>query len=564
VSPRLSPRNSQPSSLSFRSPQSCSLRRTFRSGPRPQKLDDRAPHRAPLPRTCVPPRPRRKRPIVPLRDIPEGTLRPSRVQRRIHKSSSHAILLVGKRNQPRPQRRHRTRAPDRHRLPIHANLVTRRRIRIPSNIRSPASARRGRRRRHLRTLLPRRQRKQRAHSAARRSFADRQFIPHHLARDRCAGTFQRSSTACQHVRARRWKVHVVPRSTIRRTIVTAGHRNRDTHRRRCLARRIQRRRRLCRPARLRPSPTDRNHARLIRRVVHRRRHRVDKSLVRIRRKIHGDLGSRRNRSAHLDIQHDLSIRTVRGPRSVLSSIHRNRRNRWCRQSQRLEVRRHIRFAIATAQLDQSDRLPTGRRSRRKSIQRSYLHRRVRHVGSVRLCYPKVRPRLRPIVQTQHRHHMPAQLFRKIDRPFPQAKGPSRSGFSFKRDSECLLHRSQATAETNCARARPRRSLHRQSKLLRKCLDQLHRRRIRSMTNLKLLARKSFRRRSLRHRERRLRRNNHRHRDRLPRRRFRRSCRCRHSFGCKRLLLTARQGDSVLGCKAACGFHETLLRVNLCG
>ncbi len=85
-----------------------------------------------------------------------------------------------------------------------------------------------------------------------------------------------------------------------------------------------------------------------------------------------------------------------------------------------------------------------------------------------------------------------------------------------------------------------------------------------MTNLKLLARKSFPRPIPIHREWCLGHNDHRHRNWLPfRRSFCGGCLCRRLFHCKWLLLAARQDYSVLGCKAARVFHETLLRVSIC-
>ncbi len=66
----------------------------------------------------------------------------------------------------------------------------------------------------------------------------------------------------------------------------------------------------------------------MRRVMNRGGDGIEKSGIRVRRKVHRDRCLRHNRSDHFDIQHHFAIRTVRiAGRRILSMVDRNRGDR---------------------------------------------------------------------------------------------------------------------------------------------------------------------------------------------------------------------------------------------
>ncbi len=82
--------------------------------------------------------------------------------------------------------------------------------------------------------------------------------------------------------------------------------------------------------------------------MHRRADRINKSLVRIGRKIHHHLRPRSHRGRHLNIQHHLAIRARSGAGSVLSLIDRDRRDPRRLLAQPLEVSSKIRRPVPAA------------------------------------------------------------------------------------------------------------------------------------------------------------------------------------------------------------------------
>ena len=88
---------------------------------------------------------------------------------------------------------------------------------------------------------------------------------------------------------------------------------------------------------LRPSPTDRNHARLVNRVVDRLIHRVNEAIRRVRRKVNRDGRPGRDGSGHLDVQRYFAVRIGVRARHVRPAIHAHRHHSGHGDAQAFEV-----------------------------------------------------------------------------------------------------------------------------------------------------------------------------------------------------------------------------------
>jgi hypothetical protein len=136
-------------------------------------------------------------------------------------------------------------------------------------------------------------------------------------------------------------------------------------------------------------------------------HRIDETLVRVRREIHGDRGARRNGAGDLDVQHHLAVRPVRRPGAVAPAIDRDGDNGWLRHPELREVCSEICLPEAAAQLDQCNALATSSQSCRKRVGRGNLRRRVRR--SCIRSRTELGAGLRTRVEAEHTGHNLHQL-----------------------------------------------------------------------------------------------------------------------------------------------------------
>ncbi len=352
------------------------------------------------PRTRVPSGTCAERTVVSTRNVSKCTR--ISIERRIHEPRVLPLRRVRQSNQSRPQRRNRTRSSNCCRLPVDSNGIPRRRIGIACNIRHATSSATRRRGRNVAIGLPRRKTEQRTDAASSCALVQRELIPYNLARHLASTGHKLRSAAREHVWARSREVHMIAsaRNSIGRAVIATRHRNGHAYRGRCLARLIQRGHRLLRPRGLRPTPADRQHARLVGRIMYGRCDCVDESLIRIRREVHNDLRPQRYRCRDLDIQHHLAVRAVRIARRIRAVIYRNRSHLRSGYPKALEIRCNVRLLEATAKLKQPNRLSNRLGIRRETIELRNLNRRIAHVSGPRSRDPMMRLRLRPVVQAQ--------------------------------------------------------------------------------------------------------------------------------------------------------------------
>ena len=168
-----------------------------------QRRQQRLPIRAPQPCARVPAFSGRVGPIIPRRYIAKSILRTRCIKRRIHKACMRAALLIDQRNQRGPRRGHRASPPKDRALPVHTDLIPRRRVGISRNIRHspPRKMRRVHRCRNLCRSLVGRHRKLLTHPPAAGTFAH-SMIPNHFLSDLRPGRFQPRASTRQCVGAR--------------------------------------------------------------------------------------------------------------------------------------------------------------------------------------------------------------------------------------------------------------------------------------------------------------------------------------------------------------------------
>ena len=228
--------------------------------------------------------------------------------------------------------------------------------------------------------LPGRQGEDVAHSASSRALVVGQFVPHYLRCDGAAAADELGSTTGQHVGAGGREVDVIAGSSVGRAVVARSDGYRDAEGGSGLASGVECGHGLRSPAGFRPTPADRNHARLVGCVVDRAADGIDETLVGIRRKVDNDLCPRSDGSRDFDIEHDLAVRAVCVAGRVLALVDGDSSYLGRLLAQSFEVRSKVRGAIAATQLDDADGLAGGSRTLGKLVKLAHLNGRVRGAG----------------------------------------------------------------------------------------------------------------------------------------------------------------------------------------
>ncbi|MDR8939459.1 hypothetical protein FEP65_06391 [Burkholderia multivorans] len=219
--------------------------------------------------------------------------------------------------------------------------------------------------------------------------------------------------------------------SVARAAVAGRRANGDALRGRRLQHAVERLRGLRLPDRLRAAPADRDHRRLVLRVVDGRVDGLDETRIAVRREVDGDCRGGRDRAGDLDVERDFAVRAVRiaGRRVAAGAdVHVDEPRRRL-DAEPAEVPRDVRCAVAAAELDDRDAL-AGAVAGRKPVQRRELRRRERDArraarGLERRAQPEVRARLRAAVEAEHGRDRIAELVRQCDRPRAAAILPDR-------------------------------------------------------------------------------------------------------------------------------------------
>src|ERR1700722_3922816 len=406
--------------------------------------------------TGIPPGTGGKCSVVARDNVAKRRCRLRGIDLRLDKSSAGSVLLVAERDQPRPERGNCTRPTNDQVLPVNANLVAGNRVGIASYIghTSPTSARR--RRWNLCICLPGWQSKYIADTATCRTFTIGLLVPHDFRRDGAASSLQSGCPTGKHMRAGSREVDVVPCSSVRRTVVAGGDRDRDTERGCGLAGSVQRIHGLRRPTGFRSAPANRDHTGLVGRIVYGAGESVDKALIGVGCEVNDNLRPRCYGSGYLDIQHHLAICAIRVARSVLAPIHRYCGELRCGQAQAFEVGGEVGGPIATAQFDNADGLARGSCTLGKLVKLAYLDRGVGSAGCGDVgageaassgCLridgltqdAEVRLGLGAIVEAQDRVHCTGQFRGDKDAALADAIGDTIKNFLREPDAKRLLH-----------------------------------------------------------------------------------------------------------------------------
>jgi hypothetical protein len=193
--------------------------------------------------------------------------------------------------------------------------------------------------------------------------------------------------------------------------------------------------------------------------MHRRRNRVDKTLVGVGREVNHNAGAGGDARGHLDVKHDFGIRAGGGRRRVFASIYADCGNRWRSDAQRLEISREIGCPVAAAQLDDADCLAGAACADWKLVSLGHLRRCVAfrltygfslRRGRLGLLDAKVRLRLRAVVQPQHGHHQAGQSLRKQDAALAHAILLAINELLVELHAEGLLHGGGCSGELRSA------------------------------------------------------------------------------------------------------------------
>ena len=263
------------------------------------------------------------------------------------------------------------------------------------------------------------------------------------------------------------EVDVIAGSSVARTVVARGDGDRDAERGCGLACGVECGHRLRGPAGFRPAPADRNHARIVGRVVHRAADGIDEALVGIGCEVDNDLCPRGDGSRDFDIEHDLAIRAVRVAGRVLALVHRDSSYRGRRLAQSFEVGGEVRGAIAATQLDDADGLAGGRRTLGKLVKLAHLNRGVRGAGCAGVGAgeasrsarsgvdggtqdTEVRLGLGTIIEPEDRLNRTGQLGGQMDAAFTNAIGVAVKNLLREGDAKGLLHGSDRSGELDGA------------------------------------------------------------------------------------------------------------------
>src|SRR5262249_12254821 len=152
------------------------------------------------------------------------------------------------------------------------------------------------------------------------------------------GRFHACPTAGQHVRVGGGEVDVVSAAAIARSAIARCDAHGYSHSSRGLEGLVEGVHRLRSPRGLGTAPADRDYCGVVLRIMNRSGDRVEKALIRVRRKVHRDVSGWSDRAGYLDIEHYFAVGPVRiARRMILAVVDRDGRDLRQRNTQSLKI-----------------------------------------------------------------------------------------------------------------------------------------------------------------------------------------------------------------------------------